>query len=152
VFQSTLSAKTLTNKNDIHDEIRAWINYKNAHFRSVPKLFPPRSLSKTQGTHNTNFASFYLYGCDTWSITWADEHTRIKWSRCMQVLTPRTLIFYWSIPSIPFPIHYSFINHPIIRYIAWATDSVVKWTIKNKYIYSSSIGLMYWELSSKKYI
>jgi hypothetical protein len=55
---------TLTNQNDIHDEIKSRLNSGNACYYSVQNLLSPRLIfkkPKDQNTQNCNFAS-----CAVW--------------------------------------------------------------------------------------
>jgi hypothetical protein len=67
---------TLTNQNDIHDEIKNRLNSGNAYYYSVQNLLPPRFISKNLNIkiYKTVILPVVLYGCKTWSLTWRDEH------------------------------------------------------------------------------
>ena len=60
---------TVTNTNDIRDEIKRRINMGNACYYSLEKMLSSRLLSKKLkvNTHKTIILSVELYGCETWS-------------------------------------------------------------------------------------
>jgi hypothetical protein len=68
---------TLTNQNDIHDEIKSRLNSRNACCHSVQNLLSSRLISKNLKIkiYRTIILPFVLYGCDTWSFTLGEEHT-----------------------------------------------------------------------------
>jgi hypothetical protein len=61
---------TLTNQNDIHDEIKSRLNSGNACYYSVQNLLSFRLISKNPKV----ILPFVLYGCETWSLTLREEH------------------------------------------------------------------------------
>jgi hypothetical protein len=67
---------TLTNQNDIHDEIKNGLNAENACYYSVQNLFSSRLISKTLKIkiYKTVILPVVLYGCETWSLTLREEH------------------------------------------------------------------------------
>jgi hypothetical protein len=58
---------TLTNQNDIHDEIKSRLNSGNACYYSVHNLLSSRLVSKTV------ILPVVLDGCETWSLTLREE-------------------------------------------------------------------------------
>jgi hypothetical protein len=67
---------TLTNKNDIHDEIKSRLNSGNACYYSVQNLSSSCLISKNLRTkiYKTVILPVVLYGCETWSLALRDEH------------------------------------------------------------------------------
>jgi hypothetical protein len=67
---------TLTNQNDIHDEIRSTLNSGNACYYSVQNLLSSRLMSKNLKIkiYETLILPVVLYGCETWSLTLREEH------------------------------------------------------------------------------
>jgi hypothetical protein len=67
---------TLTNQNDIHDEIKSRLNSGNACYYSVQNLFSSRLISKNLKIkiYKTVILPVVLYGCETWSLTLREEH------------------------------------------------------------------------------
>jgi hypothetical protein len=67
---------TLTNQNDIHDEIRSRLNSGTACSYSVQNLLSSRLISKNLKTeiYKTVILPVVLYGCETWSVTLREEH------------------------------------------------------------------------------
>ena len=67
---------TVTNTNDIHEEIKRKINMGNACCYSLEKILSSRLLSKKfkVKTYKTIILSVVLYGCETWSLTLKEEH------------------------------------------------------------------------------
>jgi hypothetical protein len=66
---------TLTNQNDIRDEIKSRLNSGNACYYSVQSLLSSRLISKTLEIkiYETVILPFVLYGCETWSLTLGEE-------------------------------------------------------------------------------
>jgi hypothetical protein len=61
---------TLTNQNDIHDEIKSRLNSRNACCYSVQNILSSRLISKNVKIKIiTLILPFVLYGCETWSLT-----------------------------------------------------------------------------------
>jgi hypothetical protein len=67
---------TLTNQNDIHDEIESRLNSGNAYCYSVQNLLYSHLISKNLKIkiHKTAVLPVVLYGCKTWSVTLRQEH------------------------------------------------------------------------------
>jgi hypothetical protein len=67
---------TLTDQNCIHEEIRSRLNSGNACFHAVQNLFSSRLLSRNVKirTNKTIILPVVLYGCETWSLTFREEH------------------------------------------------------------------------------
>jgi hypothetical protein len=68
--------KTLTNQNDIHDEIESILNSGNACYHSVQNLLSTRLISKNLKIkiYKTVILPVLLYGCENWSFTLREEH------------------------------------------------------------------------------
>jgi hypothetical protein len=66
---------TLTNQNDIHDEIKSRLNSGNARYYSVKNLLSSRLISKNLKIkiYKTVIFPVVLYGCETWSLTLREE-------------------------------------------------------------------------------
>jgi hypothetical protein len=71
-----LGTTTLTNQNDIHDEIRSRLNSENACYYSVQNLLSSCLISKNLKIkiYKTVILLIVLYGCETWSLTLGQEH------------------------------------------------------------------------------
>jgi hypothetical protein len=67
---------TLTNQNDIRDEIKSRLNSGNACYYSVQNILSSRLISKNLKIkiYKTVILSVVLYGCETWSLTLREEH------------------------------------------------------------------------------
>jgi hypothetical protein len=67
---------TLTNQNDIHDEIKSRLNSGNACYYSAQNLLSSRLISKNLKIkiYETVILPVVLYGCETWSLTLGEEH------------------------------------------------------------------------------
>jgi hypothetical protein len=67
---------TLTNHNDIRDEIKSRLNSGNACYYSVQNLLSSRLISKNLKIkiHKTVILPVVLYGCETWSLILGEEH------------------------------------------------------------------------------
>ena len=67
---------TVTNTNDIREEIKRRINMGNACYYSLEKILSSRLLSKKLkvNTYKTIILPVVLYGCETWSLTLREEH------------------------------------------------------------------------------
>jgi hypothetical protein len=67
---------TLTDQNDIHDEIKSRLNSGNACYHSVQNLLSSRLVSKNVKIkiYRTVILPVVLYGCETWSLTLREEH------------------------------------------------------------------------------
>jgi hypothetical protein len=68
--------KTLTNQNDILDEIKSRLNSGNACYYSVQNLLSSCLISRNLKIkiHKTVILPVVLYGCETWSLTLREEH------------------------------------------------------------------------------
>jgi hypothetical protein len=66
---------TLTNQNDIHDEIKSRLNSENACYYSVQNVFSSRLISKNLKIkmYKTVILPVVLYGYKTWSLTLGEE-------------------------------------------------------------------------------
>jgi uncharacterized membrane protein len=76
---------TLTNQNDIHDEIKNRLNSGNACYYSVQNLLSSRLIQKKKKNlkikiYKTVILPDVLYGCETWSLTLREEH-RLRFLR-----------------------------------------------------------------------
>jgi hypothetical protein len=67
---------TLTNQNDIHDEIKSRLNSGNASYYLVQNLLSFHLISKNQKIkiYKTVILPVVLYGCKTWFLTLREEH------------------------------------------------------------------------------
>jgi hypothetical protein len=67
---------TLTNQNDIHDEIKSRLNSVNAGYYSVKNLLSSRLISRNLKIkiYKTVILPVMLYVCETWSLTSREEH------------------------------------------------------------------------------
>jgi hypothetical protein len=63
---------TLTNQNDIHDEIKSRLNSGNACYYSVQNLLSSHLISKNLKIKICKIVILpvVLNGCETWSLTW----------------------------------------------------------------------------------
>jgi hypothetical protein len=68
---------TLTNQNDIHDEIKSRLNLENACYHSsIQNIFLPTSYKKLNiKIYITVILSVVLHGYETWSLILREEHT-----------------------------------------------------------------------------
>jgi hypothetical protein len=68
--------KILTNKNDIHVEIKSRLNSGNACYYSVQNLLSSSLISKNLKIkiYKTVILQVMLNGCETWSLTLREEH------------------------------------------------------------------------------
>jgi hypothetical protein len=66
---------TLTNQNDIHDEIKSRLNIGNAYYYSVQNLLSSRLISKNLKIkiYKTVILPVVLYGSETWSVSLREE-------------------------------------------------------------------------------
>jgi hypothetical protein len=66
---------TLTNQNDIHDEIKNRLNSGNVCYHSVQNLLSSCLISKNLKIkiYKTVILPVVLYGCGTWSLTLGEE-------------------------------------------------------------------------------
>jgi hypothetical protein len=66
---------TLTNQNDIHDEIKSRLNSGNGCYYSVQNLLSSRLMSKNLKIKYTRLIlPVVLYGYETWSLILGEEH------------------------------------------------------------------------------
>jgi hypothetical protein len=67
---------TLTNQQDIHDEIKSRLNSGNVCYYSDRNLLSSRLISKKLKIkiYKTVILPGLLYGCETWSLTLREEH------------------------------------------------------------------------------
>jgi hypothetical protein len=67
---------TLTNQNDIHNEIKSRLNSGNACYNSVQNLcvFLSHKKNLKIKIYKTVILPIILYGCETWSLTLREEH------------------------------------------------------------------------------
>jgi hypothetical protein len=82
---------TLTNQNDIHDEIKSRLNSGNACYYSVQNL-SSRLISKNLKIkiYKTVSLPFVLYGCETWSLTFGEERRlRVSENRVLRIFGPK---------------------------------------------------------------
>jgi hypothetical protein len=68
---------TLTNQNDIHDEIKSRLNSGSACHYSIQNLLSSRLISKNLKIkiYKTVILPVVLCGCATWSLTLGEEHS-----------------------------------------------------------------------------
>jgi hypothetical protein len=67
---------TLTNQNDIYDEIKSILNSESACHYSVQNLLSSRLISKNLKIkiYRTIILPIVLYRCETWSLALGEEH------------------------------------------------------------------------------
>jgi hypothetical protein len=67
---------TLTNQNDIHDEIKSRLNSGNACYYSIKNILFSRLISKNLKIKifKTVILPVVLCGCEAWSVTLEEEH------------------------------------------------------------------------------
>jgi hypothetical protein len=83
---------TLTNQNDIQDEIKSRLNSGNACYYSVQNLFSSCLISKNLKIklYKTLILPVVLYGCGTWSLTLGEEHRlRVFENRVLRIFGPK---------------------------------------------------------------
>jgi hypothetical protein len=83
---------TLTNQNDIHDEIKIRFNLGNPCYHSVQNLLSSHLISKNLKIkiYKTVILPAVLYGCKTWSLTLKKEHRlRVFENRMMRIFRPK---------------------------------------------------------------
>jgi hypothetical protein len=87
-------SNTLTNQNDIYDEIKSRSNTGNACYHSVQNLLSSRLISKTLKIkiYRTVILPVVLYGCETWSLTLREEYRlRVSENRVLRkIFGPKT--------------------------------------------------------------
>ena len=66
----------LTNQNSVNEELRSRSKTGNACCHSVQNLLPSSLLSKNIKLKITSTIILLvaLYGCETWSLTWREQH------------------------------------------------------------------------------
>jgi hypothetical protein len=83
---------TLTNQNDIHDELKSRLNSGNACYYSVQSLLSSRLISRNLKIkiYKTVILPVVLYGCETWSVTLEEEHRlRVYEKRVLRIFGPK---------------------------------------------------------------
>jgi hypothetical protein len=83
---------TLTNQNDIHDDIKSRLNSGNAYYYLVQNLLSSHLTSKNLKIkiYKTVILVFVLYGCETWSLTLGEEHRlRVFENRVLKIFGPK---------------------------------------------------------------
>ena len=78
---------TVTNTNDIREEIKCTINMGNACYYSLEKILSSRLLSKKLkvSTYKTIILPVVLYGCETWSLTLrAEQRLRVLQNKILR--------------------------------------------------------------------
>ena len=65
---------TVTNTNDIREEIKHRIKLEDACYYSLEKILSSCLLSKKFKTYKTIILPTVLYSCETWSLTLREEH------------------------------------------------------------------------------
>jgi hypothetical protein len=76
VSQFKYLGTTVTNQNLFQEEIKRRLNSGNACYHSVLKILSSRLLSKNLKIriYKTIIFPVVLYGCETWSLTFREEH------------------------------------------------------------------------------
>jgi hypothetical protein len=83
---------TLTNQNDIRYEIKSRLNSGNACYHSVQNILSPRPITKNLKIkiYRTVILPVVLYGCETWSLTFGEEHRlRFSENRVLRIFGPK---------------------------------------------------------------
>jgi hypothetical protein len=77
---------TLTNQNDIHNEIKSRLNSGNACYHSVQNLLSSPLISKNLKIkiYRTVIFIVVLYGCETWSLTLREHRLRVFENRILR--------------------------------------------------------------------
>jgi hypothetical protein len=77
---------TLTNQNDIHDEIKSRLYSGNAYYHSVQNLLSSCLISKNLKIkiYKTVIMLVVLYGCETWSLTSREEQAEGFWEQSVE--------------------------------------------------------------------
>jgi hypothetical protein len=92
VTKSKYLGMTLTNENDIHDEIESRLNSGNACYYSVQNLLSSHLISKNLKIkiYKTVILPVVQYGCKTWSLTLREEHRlRVFENSVLRIFGPR---------------------------------------------------------------
>jgi hypothetical protein len=77
----------LTNQNDIHDEIKNRLNSGNACYYSVQNFCLPVSYKKLKTKiYRTVILPVVLFGCETWSLTFREEHRLRVFEQSVEVI------------------------------------------------------------------
>jgi hypothetical protein len=86
-----LLGTTLTNPNDIHDEIKSRSNSGNVRHYSVPSILSSRVISKNPKIkiYKTVILPAVLYGCGTWSHTLTNTDRDFPRIVCRRTLGPK---------------------------------------------------------------
>jgi hypothetical protein len=83
---------TLTNQNDIHDEIKSRLNSGNACYYSVQNILSSSLTPKNLKIkiYKTVILPVVLYGCETRSLTLGEEHRlRVSENRVLTIFGPK---------------------------------------------------------------
>jgi hypothetical protein len=82
---------TLTNQNDIHDEIKIIVNSGNACYYSVQNLLSSHLISKDLKIkiYKTVILPVVLYGCKTWSLTLGEEYRVRDFEKRVLIFGPK---------------------------------------------------------------
>jgi hypothetical protein len=83
---------TLTNQNDIRDEVKNRLNSGNDCYHSVQNLLSSHLISKNLKIkiYKTVILPVVLYGCETWSLTLGEEHRlRVFENRVLRIFGPK---------------------------------------------------------------
>jgi hypothetical protein len=92
VAKSKYLGTTLTNQNDICDEIKIRIKSGNACYYPVKNLLSSHLILKNTKIkiYKTVILPFVLYGCETWSVTLREEHRlRVFENRVLRIFGPK---------------------------------------------------------------
>jgi hypothetical protein len=67
---------TLTDQNDIHDEIKSRLKFRECLLSFSPRsfVFPSHIKNLKIKRNKTIILPVVLYGCETWSLTLREEH------------------------------------------------------------------------------
>jgi hypothetical protein len=81
---------TLTNQNDIHDEIKNRLNSGNACYCSLQNLLSSRLISKNLKIkiYKTVILIVVLYGCEIWSLILRGEHRLRDFKKSVLIFGP----------------------------------------------------------------
>jgi hypothetical protein len=83
---------TLTNQNEIHNEIKSRLNSGNACYHPVPNLLSSRLILKNLKIkiYKAVILPVVLYGCEAWSLTLREEHRlRVLENRVLRIFGPK---------------------------------------------------------------